>query len=927
MYVRLKSLGEDMWRNAWRLIVDRWRAILEWLRRWFAGQGDGGHGDEKPGEEPQDDLDDDEVPTGELDLQDDRELISPPILKVPLYACADVIVALSFLPHADLEFEIDGASFTRTGAFPEPDGQPFGLPDPLVAGSEVRARQHHDGLTSGWTAVFTVRDHTVDYPAGPPRPQINPSPVHECGARTGVSNLLTGCTVWIDGNGTERGRVRGAKEHQGVNVNPDYGTEDVQAFASLCDDRSPGSVVHPTQPPPSPLPTPAVDQTYENQEQIRVVNLANGARFNVVHEGNDLGWWRTWGGAHFVGLGPLAAGDVIEIKQRMCPGDPESPTGTTTTQPCSALTAPKVGPVQAGDQAVTMVEQVPGAIIRVYGGDQSEIGEGSGPVIALVRPVEHGETLSVTQSLGDCTSSTARRVPVRCVNPPWAYDPAALDLFPIGNTTYDGGTFAVDGDVYSIRGTVFYPAEADGADKMFAARLAALGPVPIVFTAHGNHRTWRDPSDHLSESCSPGGGFEEIPNHEGYEYFQRALAKMGIIAVGVYSNETNCKDYSAKNMRHRAEVIQASIAHFAGLSSGGDAIFGGVVDLDRIGLMGHSRGGEAVVTLPEIITVPGATIRSVISLAPTNAGASSGRPDGYDLMVILPAADGDVRTNPGAIFYDQATPSTFRSQLYIDGANHNYFNTQWPQDDGLGPDRPSRGQHERILASYGSAFFRATLLGHDTHGFLSGTALPTGVVTEPVHLSFGWIDRKVVDDHQQPNGIGENSLARPTAQLNGLVAEEVDHFQTAYTGTCVPGDSTYYGRTTRMEAWSEEANGEFRSELDEAHPIVGSEIWIRAAEVHDPPDPPPDNIDFDLGVEWSTGAVSWLNSEDVGGVPAIYSRTDCGDKTMFTTLRFRGGCFPDRPREREVVAIRLRLGAKSRERKMAFDDLEIVSGR
>ena len=94
---------------------------------------------------------------------------------------------------------------------------------------------------------------------------------------------------------------------------------------------------------------------------------------------------------------------------------------------------------------------------------------------------------------------------------------------------------------------------------------------------------------------------------------------------------------------------------------------------------------------------------------------------------------------PGAIFYDQATPANFRSQLYIDGANHNYFNTQWPQDDGLGPNRPTRAQHEAILAAYGSAFFRATLLGHATHGYLLGSALPAGVPAHVVNLSLGWM--------------------------------------------------------------------------------------------------------------------------------------------------------------------------------------------
>ena len=217
-----------------------------------------------------------------------------------------------------------------------------------------------------------------------------------------------------------------------MNVNPDYGVEDVQAFAKMCDDPSPGSAIHATQPPPSPLPTPAVDQNYENQEQIKVINLANGARFNVVHNGNDFGWWRTWGQAHYVPVPPLGPGDTIEIKQRMCPADADSPTGTSTTEPCSALPAPEVGPVQDGDQHVVMTDQVPGAIIKVYGGDFTKIGEGTGVVVALVRPVAFGETLYVTQSLGGCTSPTTRTVDSAVREPALAGQPCRPGPVPCG---------------------------------------------------------------------------------------------------------------------------------------------------------------------------------------------------------------------------------------------------------------------------------------------------------------------------------------------------------------------------------------------------------------------------------------------------------------------------------------------------------------
>jgi hypothetical protein len=231
---------------------------------------------------------------------------------------------------------------------------------------------------------------------------------------------------------------------------------------------------------------------------------------------------------------------------------------------------------------------------------------------------------------------------VICVAPPTTYDPSTLDLYPVGNADYDGGTTTILGSTYHVKGTVYYPAEDDGTSKPFNRRLGKQGPIPIVFMAHGNH----DPS---------------VPSHLGYDYFQEQLAKMGIIAVSVFSNETNGYEYGAVNITKRAKLIIASIAHFQQLNSSADPIFGGRIDFSLVGLMGHSRGAEAVIVVPEIIAIPGVTINCVISLAPVNNGASSGKPKGYAFLTILPAMDGDVVDNNGAEFYDQATPNPLKS--------------------------------------------------------------------------------------------------------------------------------------------------------------------------------------------------------------------------------------------------------------------------
>jgi hypothetical protein len=458
--------------------------------------------------------------------------------------------------------------------------------------------------------------------------------------------------------------------------------------------------------------------------------------------------WRTWGGR--------AALENLSVIQTMCPGDGPSPPGKGIVQPCSTLPAPRVAPIQEGDTSITLTSFVSDARIKVFV-NSVKVGESGGPHIMLTAVVHRGDTIDVLQVLGTCEGRTAQELNVGCVAPPTTYDPSTLDLYPVGNADYDGGTTSIVGSTYHVKGTVYYPAEDDGGSKPFNKRVGKHGTIPIVFMAHGNH----DPS---------------VPSHLGYDYFQKQLAKMGIIAVSVFSNETNGNGGGSSNITTRAYLIIASITHFQQLNSSADPIFGGRIDFSRVGLMGHSRGAEAVVVIPEIIALPGVSITSVISLAPVNNGASSGRPKGYAFLTILPAMDGDVVDNNGAEFYDQAIPNPLKSQVYVNHANHNFFNRQWTNDDAWdgvnGLPIMARPDHEHVLSAYGCALFRSQLLGHDTSGFLLYKELPIGVLTDNVHLSFAIDKAATLDDFEDGNGIGLNSMGQPNTQFGGLTADE-----------------------------------------------------------------------------------------------------------------------------------------------------------
>jgi hypothetical protein len=887
-----------------RWLFELIRRILEWL----GGKGDQGNRI----------LDADEQPRDEVPLRDDPNVISPPFFEQPIYQCASAVIVRGFIPHAEIEIEIDGVSvLQQVAGFPEPDGQLFPLPNPLVANQVLRVRQRSGGATSAWSTPIVAGDHTADYPAGPPRPTIDPAPVFECGARTGVSNLLAGCNVWITADGTEAGRVNGAKEHQGVNVNPDYQlNQHVRAWAELCNDPSPPSQDFIAGPAPTPLPTPTFAAVYESGEQIRIESLVNGARFTLIRGGVSIGPIRTWGHSHLVALSPpFAAGETISATQEMCPGDPPSGSGTTTVQPCANLPAPVVAPVQHGDTFIHLLQWVAGAQIKVFA-NSTKIGDGGGSPIALIRPVQGGETLYVYQVVGTCRGSTVRVVTPRCIAPPTGTSPAALDLFPVGEMDYAVG---------NVKGSVFYPAEDDGSGQPFNRRWANVRRSPLVVMAHGNHATHHHPDDRRDEVCAPPAGWPEIPNHKGYRYFQRQLARMGIVAVSVDCNATNCEYNTMANIEQRAELIMASIAHFQALDSGGDPVFANKIDFQAVGMLGHSRGGEAVVIAGN--QAPGqlgVNVGAVISLAPVNHDAFT--PTGYPFMTILPASDGDVSDNGGARFYDIARPEPLKSQIYIDFANHNYFNREWVEDeDGRTPPAIlARGDHERILAGYGCALFRGFLLGHSTLDYLTYRVHPPGFNADNVHLSFQWDGELTVDDHEQPNGIARNSLDRPTSQAAGMSADEFELWQFAPNAY---SSNTFYGHSVGMVLTSRDG-GVFHSELDREYDLGGSEeVWLRVAEVSGGGPNPAGQVVLDVGLEDRAGNRAWLGVAEVGGVPRPFDHAPGQTKTMLTTRRFPAACFGAEKEgfdRRAVRALLLRYRQPD-QRAVAFDVLQIVA--
>lgn len=844
-----------------------------------------------------------EINRKEARLSDDPKLLSPPVVVGPVYACATAIVIQNGVPGATVEIEVNGASVASAlvGAV-LPYGMTVSLPVALVQNDEVRARQSTASAMSDWSPSATAGDHTQDYPAGPPRPEIFPLPLLACGVRTGVGNLIPGGNVWVTASGVEVGRVDGCGNPQGIDVSPSFTLgERVRAWYELCADPSPPSVEQIVAPTPAPLPAPVVDQQYGGATEIDISGISNGAKISVERNGAVVGTWGCWGGSIRIGgFAPaLASGDNIVATQVLCPGDPPSPPGTGIVAACADLPAPGVGPIQGGDQEVFFTGYAAGATLSVWL-NGSLVGRGGGPVVPLMTTVAFGDTVVAAQDLPGCIGQRALQIGVPCIDAPIGGDPSALDLFPVGITDFASG---------SNIGRIFYPADDDGADKPFNARLGALGRVPLVIMAHGNHDA-------------------SIPSYLGYDFFQSALAKMGIVAMSLDLNATNGVGYSIANIEQRADLIIGAIALMQQRDGAPNWPLAGRLDFSRVGLMGHSRGGEAVVLVPEVIGLAGVTISAVLPLAPTEGGATTRDPNGFAFMTILPASDGDVWPNDGAIFYDRTVPSPYKSQLFVHFTNHQFYNRRWLDDDSTWstaqptPPVQSRAAHERVLLAYGCAFFRSALLGHATAGYLAGTVLPAGVATANVHLAFERSGVTTVDNFEDGNGIGINSLGATTHQQGGLSADEFpfNRGSGAFNGS-------FFGDSIGLVARAGGNTRLFVEDLDQRRDLTGREIWIRVAEVFTGVANSAPTTGFRLGLRDANGTEAWVDSDQVGFLPRPFPRNPSNMKTMLETRRFRTGCFTTGGKLdlTSISAIMLACD-RSDERALAFDDLQIVTG-
>ncbi|MGW7166774.1 hypothetical protein ACWGH3_16010 [Streptomyces sp. NPDC054884] len=268
------------------------------------------------------------------------------------------------------------------------------------------------------------------------------------------------------------------------------------------------------------------------------------------------------------------------------------------------------------------------------------------------------------------------------------------------------GSFRTTSGEYSLPSVRLpgYDTEAE-MKAVVVAPEGATGSRPLALFLHGRHATCFKDSDTTLEWPCPA-GHEPIPSYRGYLHDQQLLASQGYVTVSVSANSVNAQDWQAADAgaQARSSLIRLHLAHWADWAADPSTAPEVVrraprADLDRVLLVGHSRGGEgADRAAMDSLTPPPAdqdgyhgrtrwTIRGTVLIGPTIFGQNP-QPD-VPSVTILPGCDGDVIDLQGEYYVDGtrgvSRGKALHSAVYMTGANHNYFNSEWTPGQAAAP--------------------------------------------------------------------------------------------------------------------------------------------------------------------------------------------------------------------------------------------------
>lgn len=259
------------------------------------------------------------------------------------------------------------------------------------------------------------------------------------------------------------------------------------------------------------------------------------------------------------------------------------------------------------------------------------------------------------------------------------------------------------------------------------APTGTTGRRPLALFLHGRHSTCYKPgSEDVSSEWPCPAREKQIPSYRGYLRDQKLLASQGYVTVSISANGINAQDAPVEDAgaQARSSLVRQHLARWAGWTASRPTAPAIVrtappADLSRVLLVGHSRGGEGVnrAAMDSLYRPPADqdgyhgpvrwNIRGTVLIGPTIFGQNPVAD--VPSMTILPGCDGDVSDLQGELALDGtrgiSRGAALHSAVYVIGANHNYFNTEWtprqaqaPANDDFWSDTDSPNGRDPVCA-------------------------------------------------------------------------------------------------------------------------------------------------------------------------------------------------------------------------------------
>ncbi len=261
------------------------------------------------------------------------------------------------------------------------------------------------------------------------------------------------------------------------------------------------------------------------------------------------------------------------------------------------------------------------------------------------------------------------------------------------------------------------------------------GAHPVVVILHGTHPGCPELEGGVDVwPCDPA---LEQPNYRGFAYLVRALAGQGYVALSININAEYTFGFGEPSDGERLrQLVDLHLQALATAAGGGENGFGvelaGRADVQRIALIGHSRGADNAFVLannPDLplgaegqVYGPAAGVLLVAPAAVAVDGETLEAGSRVPMAIALPACDGDVLGQDGQHFYEAArlapNQKAWATSVWLEQANHNAFNSNLGGDLAGMRERPDCAtllapEAQRAwLVDYADDFL-TTLFSHD----------------------------------------------------------------------------------------------------------------------------------------------------------------------------------------------------------------------